>query len=521
MTRGAGRTAASLLGLVIGMMLFLHGQEHCRALAEQPAKVLVFPFHLTPGKHDEELRSFGEHANARLRSGIGLLKETCILESVQATEELLQGKNAPESDEEARNLAAKSGADLVVYGYLAEGPGGFSMKAVMWDLRVDRRALATELTVGNVHGLPQILEFFVSAIGSRLHAGPGLPFYATQSPLSAAPGRPSLPALRVDPARRAGPWRSPELAAEVWAVAVGDLDGDGGNETVLLEDGVLNISRFDNGNLVPLVQYSRAPQRFFSAEVQEAANGGIAHLIVSSLSPAGIESSIIRYEKRDFKVAHRLPNVILKSIQEPDEGMGRILVGQRTDVKDMFTGEMLRYEVRDNELVQSGTVALPAGTLLLSYAAGKMGKNGEFLRVILNQDQRLMAFDAENRLLYTTADRIYGLDRSLRIPEGPRGRDIVCPGRILIADTDGDGENELLVIKQTGDTSMINALTWDGEKLVEKWKTIGTRGIISDFTIGDLRNEGTRSLVLSLVAPAPFPGLTRSRSVVYAYDLIP
>ena len=132
-----------------------------------------------------------------------------------------------------------------------------------------------------------------------------------------------------------------------------------------------------------------------------------------------------------------------------------------------------------------------------------------------------MVFDRENRLLSSITDRIYGIDRRIRLPLKHGRRDISYPGTLLIADTDGDGENELLVIKQPGDGSMIQALAWDGSKLVEKWRTVTTPGLISDFRIGDFKNQGIRSLVLILMKPIAFPFLAGPRSVVFAYDLIP
>ncbi len=132
-----------------------------------------------------------------------------------------------------------------------------------------------------------------------------------------------------------------------------------------------------------------------------------------------------------------------------------------------------------------------------------------------------MVFDKDNRLVAQVSDRIYGIDRRLRIPSSRGYRDVVFPGTLIVADTDGDGENELLVIKESNGGSNVQALVWDGGQLVEKWKTVRTPGLISDFRIGDLKNEQVRSLVLILLKPSPFPALTGPRSIVFAYDLMP
>ena len=189
----------------------------------------------------------------------------------------------------------------------------------------------------------------------------------------------------------------------------------------------------------------------------------------------------------------------------------------------MFSGEMIRFEFENGEFVPSGKLMLPPGTLLLSHDSGLLGKQGQFVRIILNQDQRLMVFDRENRLLCHVSDRLYGLDRRIRIPFKGGVREISLPGRILIARTTGGpvGQNELLVTKQTEGGSVIQALEWDGKELGEKWRTVRSPGIISDFTIRDFKNEGLRSLVLILVKQNPFAPFTSPSSVIFAYDLVP
>jgi hypothetical protein len=509
------------MALMIGLALVgLWGILDASA-AEQSPKVLILPFQVNPGKHQEDLRAFSDHVNKRLRSTADLLKDRYTILTRQAVDDALKGKSWPENDSEAHEMATQAGADLVLYGVLSESDGAFRMKAVMWDMQRSRQAVTTELKVGNIHGLPAVLELFVAAVGKRLY-GASLPTFYRSDPLSPASAeqQPRVP-FRHELPLSSGPWRSPAIGTELWALAVGDLLGDGKNEVVLLEDGGVSISRFENGGLKPLTQFSRAPARFLAADIADLDGDGVAELVLCAMTPQGIGSMIIKYQHREFKILQTLPNTIVRAIREPSDPKRQIIVGQRTDNKDMFSGEMVRFAVRDGQLVPDGTVMLPPGTLLLSYVAGELGPNKEFIRIILNQDQRLLVFDRDNRPIYQATDRIYGLERGTMGPLITGGRSVFYPGKLMIADTSDGAENELLVIKQSGDTSAIHALVWDGTVLAEKWKTIGSRGIISDFAIQDFKNEGVRSLALILVEPSPFPAISRARSIVFAYDLIP
>lgn len=521
MILGSRAQGFSLSGLVIVLTVVALWGVADSACAEEPGKVLILPFQISPGKHEEDLRAFAEHVNKRLRSAVEQLKDKYTVQSRQVVDEALQGKPWPDDDNEARKLAQQAGADYVLYGDLSENQGTYRMRAVMWDLQTSRQAVGTELKVTNIHGLPAVLELFVAAVGKRLYGG-ALPTFYRSEPLSTASTEPQhrFP-FRHDPPPSSGPWRSPTISAELWGIAVGNLLGDGKNVIVLLDDAGLSINRFEDGELKLLTQFSRAPARFLSAEVADLDGDGVDELILCTLTPKGVGTTIISYQGREFKVLQSLPNLIVRTISNPDDGKRNLIVGQRTNSADMFSGEMVRFAVKEGKLVPDGTVMLPPGTLLLSYVDGHVGKNKDFLRIILNQDQRLMVFDRDNQLLYEDTDRMYGLEHSTLGPLTSGGKPSFYPGKLVITDTSGAGQNELLVVKQSRGTSAIHALTWDGTQLREKWKTISSRGVISDFTIQDFKNAGVRSLALLLVEPSPFPALTRSRSVVFGYDLVP
>lgn len=485
-------------------------------------KVVVFPFLVNSSSPDQDLQNFNEHLNKRLRDTVAGLNENFVMESEKNTLDLLEGKAAPTTDEEAVSAAMGGQADFVVFGFLSREDSRFQFRGVMWDCKTSRAIVSTDIKVDNIHGLPAVLQLFLNSINKRLHASPRLPLYRSEPPVSADVKVLNRGPTLVTLPRNTGPWRSPEIAATLMGLDVGDLDGDKKNEIVFLEEGGVSINRFEEGTIRPLTQFSESPAVFISAEIEDLDGDGISDLILCYQKPSGIESAIIKYENRVFRIAVKIPNVILRTIKEPSvDPKKRILIGQRTDTPNIFSGEMTRYRLEGDRLEPIGSIALPPGTLVLSYDYGQLGKGGEFFRVILNQDQRLMLFDKENRLIASVPDRIYGHDRRLRFQTPNGTREIVCPGQILFADTKGDGENELLTVKNGERGSYIQALGWNGTQIVEKWKTVESQGTITDFRIRDFKNQGTQSLVLVLVKPMPFLALSGPRSVIYAYDLIP
>lgn len=485
----------------------------------ESGKILILPFHLDAPASEKELFTFSAHVNETIKAAITRLGPDFSLVSEQTTSELLKAGAPPRTDEEARRIGASSGADMVVFGVLASDGKLYRMRAVMWDLRSERVTVAVDHKVPNIHALPGVLQLFVGGITKRLHGSPRLRFYETMSTRSS--GRPRsgrFPALVDLP--RTGPWMSGEIDGALWAVDAGDMVGNKKNETVFLEEGGVSINRIEQGTMSQLTQYSQSPAKYIGVEVEDLDGDGVAELILCYQTPSGIESAVARYVKRNFEMAERFPNLILRTIQDPEDEKKRILVGQRTDVPDMFTGEMMRFKVEGGRAVPAGNITLPPGTLLLSYAAGRLGPKKESVRAILNQDQRLMVFDKDNRLLAIVSDRLYGLNRRIRFRSMNTTKQMVLPGRLVIADTDGDGNNELLTVKQRNAGCVIQALSLENGQPAEKWKTVRSRGIISDFKIKDLKNDGIRSLTLILIKPSPFPWVS-PKSVVFSYDLVP
>jgi hypothetical protein len=479
------------------------------------AKIVVLPFQFPPD--NQELQKFSDHINKTLTAAVSAMNDRYQLESDSRVQLTYNNSALLIPDAQILKIGTDLQADLIVYGFLSADESRYSMKAVLWDLKGSRVLVSTEHRVSNIHELPGVLELFVGAVNRRLKGAPVLPFYRSE-PTSDPVAAPRLP--RPDLGKNTAPWRSPDIAATLSGLDIGDLVGDKKNETVFLDDGGIAISRFEQGGLKQLTQFSQFNSLHLAVEVEDVDHDGVAEIVLCYQTQNGIESCVIKYTNQNLRVVGRVPNVILRTIMNPDKESERILVGQKTDAEDIYTGEMTRYGLDGGRLMEIGSITLPPGTLLLSYDSGRLGKSNQFVRATLTQDQRLMIYDKENRLLTAVPGRRYGSERKIRIPWKQGVRELVLPGRILIGDIKGEGENELLVMKSADGGSVIEALTWDGAALVEKWKTVRSPGLITDFRIGDFKNEGVRSLVLILVKPNLFTFMA-PQSVIFAYDFIP
>lgn len=486
-----------------------------------PKSLLLIPFTITSSDQSVELVSFVDHANKTLKEATEGLGADY---SIQTARELnTEGGAGPSisMESQAIELAAQKGFDLAIFGFVGREETQYRFRGYMWARSADRSVVTTDIRVENIHALPGILQTFLGAVARRLQGTAKLPFYRGENQTAGSFQSHGRASTLVSVPKNSGPWRSPEMPLAISSIDIGDLDGDGKNETVFVDEAGITISRFETGGLRALTRYAQLPAFYISAEIQDLDGDGVAELILCYQLPHGLESSILTYRNMNLSVLKRFPNVLLKTALEPTVDSKPILLGQRTDVEDMFSGAMIRYSLENGVPEEAGTVKLPAGTFILSYASGHVGESQDFMRLILSQDQRLMAFDEENRLLGVKQDRMYGVGKRLRLSTKSGAKNVIFPGRILISKAGGSSFNELLLIKQVDSGSLVEALSWDGAKFVDKWKTVTSPGIISDFLIRDFKNEGENSLVLILVNPLLFPNLSGFKSVVYAYDMLP
>ncbi|MEN8245151.1 MAG: hypothetical protein ABFS43_09640, partial [Thermodesulfobacteriota bacterium] len=103
--------------------------------------------------------------------------------------------------------------------------------------------------------------------------------------------------------------------------------------------------------------------------------------------------------------------------------------------------------------------------------------------------------------------------------------------RVLIHDTDGDGRNEVVAVRnyemvnnaltsfrKYNDAEII-AFDWNGIGLTDKWITKKITGYMRDFAIGDHDNDGRDELVVALVLKEGRIVGTSPRSIIIAYQL--
>lgn len=378
------------------------------------------------------------------------------------------------------------------------------------------------------------------ALGARAEESPARhPSYnliGRDAPTVQSPLNPNFVVAEEAHLRESGFWRSSYITGSLVGLAVADLDLDGANEVVYATAGTIVVSRFTSGALTQLAQHRLPPtQRLVSVDVLDIDGDGRPEIIASAQDENNAPASLIlKFDGGLTPLAQKLP-WYLRVIGQSG---GRFLAGQKaaTDASRVFSGRVQRLAWTGSGVAGQGPVGLPDHVNLFNFVLGPLGDGGSPMTAAIRfPSEHLFLYENKNRAWESREE--YGGTMVYLAPQnykeaGDRKREFL-PTRLLIADLDGDGRNELIAAKndrggvpfmnnQRGFTSgSIQAFKYANLALNPFFRTRVLPGPAVDFQLADFNNNGTLDLVAAVVTEQKSGLMQEGRSVIVAYELTP
>jgi len=344
-------------------------------------------------------------------------------------------------------------------------------------------------------------------------------------------------------------WKSQQFPYDFKGMDIGDVNGDGLNETVIIDSNTIFIYQ-KKGSEFRLIQQitGRSYDNYISVDVADINGNGIKEIIVSNYTGGIVSSFIIEFNKGNFvSIASNLRwfmRVIDNSSGIP------LLLGQRRGVEKPFDTPIYEIRWQNREYREGQKMRIPEGLSVYGLTLEKLQPTGTEKIIVLNQDDylnifeqtdkplsRVIIFGGSNELLWKSEDVFGGSNTYIDpIDEGRKETsesDNVITYinlRIVSYDTNKDGKREFIIVKNLSSTArmfqrikLFNSaeaynMEWDGIGMVENWRTKKINGYVSDYQFKDIDNDGENEVVLALVL-ASGGGLTKGRSVIVSYSL--
>jgi TolB-like protein len=333
-------------------------------------------------------------------------------------------------------------------------------------------------------------------------------------------------------------WRSPRINGTITSVAVGDIDGDGKNELLVLLPESLRIYRLAGEHFALIHEYKNGPSGIYMfVDVADIAHHGRPQIFVSVLNNKLAGSFVLEWQDNGLRMVSKPQNIYYRTQLRPGGKGQHMLLGQRTAIDTPFTGPVWEMKWDGKDYVPDKEITMPRGGNVFSIAMVDLNGSGKGQMVMVGLSYDLKVFTDKGDQTWSSAEA-YGATGKFIPFMASSGTDSeeswwYLPGRIIAVDMEGDGRQEVVVVRNSdradgliGKMRMfyqgtIYDLYWNGMQLVENWRTPNISGYLPDYAVGDVGNVGRPALIMA-VGQRSFKGFMEAdTSHVVAFTLKP
>ena len=511
------------------------------AVAAQRVTYLVLPFVVTgPEKAVNDARSLPQMLTSRLY----------VQGQMEPAGEASANQSGVADEKTAERLRASARADYVIFGSMTVSGDMMSL-----DVRV-RNAAGKIWPISHESPARQFLSsvnVVSNAIKNQVFGINTGPSFSSQAhaPTPVNQMHPDIVVNQDRPKdvylnpqfRYAGPsdsdqsrQRSQRLNFAAVGMDVGDLDGDGRNEVVVLGSSQVNVYRFAGADLKPLDSFD-LPKTYRTLLVR-IFNG---HIIVNMVDGKSLAKTAI-FSFKGGKITPVAQNLqYFLNVVRLAPSFENSLIGQKSNPNKIFGSGVFRMQINSGTLVQGEPISLPASANVFNFAhlPGSGSSDGDKI-ITLTDKEKLRTHTmsgsriAESDEVFSGAavgfelrDAVAGLAQS----DSTQLPSYYIPMRMVPIDLERDGSYELLVNKPISTASSIfdryrffpqseiHSLFWDGVGLNLQWKTRRIKGSTVDYTVADADNNGVLDLVVCINTHPGATGTSTRRAVVLMYPL--
>ena len=352
----------------------------------------------------------------------------------------------------------------------------------------------------------------------------------------------------ADPINRRGFWMSQQFKSEFKGMDVGDVNGDGLNEVVVIDSHNLYIYQKTKDDLKLLKQIKgKSYNNYISVDVADINKDGTREIIVTSLNEKLLNSFVLQYKDGDYRTIASDIRYFLRVIDTP--AGTPMLLGQTYGIDKVFETQIYEIVWRDGKYVSGDKQKIPMGLSIYGLTIDTLGSGTsekilaldelDYLCIISPTNKpmdRILSFGFSPDELIWRSDEVYGgsnnyianIDKQ-KSSEATPAESAFANLRILSFDTNKDGKKEMIIVKNLSSvgrifknlklftSSEIYNLEWDGLGMAENWRTKKINGYVADYCFKDIDNDGKPEIVLALVQSVG--AAINERSVIVVYEL--
>ena len=491
--------------------------------------------------------------------------------------EIKKSKIKEITNDDVYNIGKKLNSDYVVWGSITKIGNSISIDGKMIDIskvKSDIGIFTQSPTLDDV--IPKINDFSERIIQNILGTTPPssatpvitAPVPATTPQVPAAMSRESQIIAKMkaggkkgtltsainsefinapEPLNQKGFWMSQKIPTEFKGMDIGDVNGDGLNEVVVIDKNNVYIYQKTENELKLLEKIKgNSYDNYLAIDVADINKDGKKQIFVTSLNDTLLDSFVLEF--KDGKYI-KIASDIRWFLRVIDTSSGiPLLLGQDYGFDKPFDTPIYEMVWRDGKYVSDQKMKIPLGLSIYGLNIDDLGVGGgekifaldelDYLYIIDKTDtplSRLASFGFTSEKLIWKSDDVYGGSNNYfenidKKNPGDKEKSAYVSLRILTYDTNKDGKKEIIIVKNLSSvgrifkhfkfftSSEIYNLEWDGMGMSENWRTKKINGYVADYCLKDIDNDGKPEIVLALNLNVGTAIKQQSVIVIYKLD---
>ncbi len=478
----------------------------------------------------------------------------------QTVEKALASTAGPLTEAAGRELGRKLAADYVLFGSLTVLGNSISLDAKMVDVAGAKPTMSFFEQSEDAGGIISRISAMAAAVNEKMFgrttaAAPPAPAATAAPQAQAAQPAPADPhahpekllkqsgfgggagspfAASEESAREFSPqfWKSAAYKMAFNGIALGDVDGDGKTETVLITADKIIVYRYEQQRFYPVAEYEADSKGInIGVDVADINGNGAPEIIVTRLTLTRkiLASFALEWDGKAFKRILDNASWYFRVVDLPDRG--KVLLGQEPSFGSPFKGRISEMVWRNGQYEPETPVTVSTAVNVLGLTIGQIVKGQRETIAAYDPGDHIRVFDEAGKEESKSAG-VYGGSTLYTLGnieyQGQTERPIYLPMRLMALKPDKDGKSQVLAVRNfdIGDRKLeqfrsfneaqIIGFGWDGLGLQPEWRTRKMTGCIRDFALGDFDNDGELEMVCAIVLDEGRVMATTPKSTVIA-----
>ena len=515
------RSSLKLLIFILGMIFLVSftfaqspAERQTSPKAKLPHKVAILPVKI---HSPENLEFMQEGLVDMISSRVELEGRVAVLEKgpVKKAYDQVSGEMNLEN---ARKLGHMLEADFVVFGSLTKLGDSASLDLKVVEVKKEDPGSSVFVQAKKMEEIIARVDDLARKIDEKI-LGYSLKPQVAERPAEATKEIGGIPApplgfQPMGPARGMGSselWQSQPFSFQIMGIAVGDVDGDGQNEVILIGEKNLYVYRWEKEFKLLWKREGGKFDQYLAVDAADVDQDGKAEIFVTNIQGEKLSSFVVAFKDGAFKTVASGLDWFLRVVEWGETGT--VLLGQKKGYQVGFESAIYELGWDGKKYKEIRKAALPK--IFSLYGFIPFAHDGKTDCLFIDSDFSLKVMNEKGKVVWRSRDD-YGSDNVFRVKPVAVG-----PG-LRFEDADDLAYvnvrvirkgNDFLVIRNISATGQflkrsrlytkgeVQVLTWTGAMFMTSWKSQEIPGYVADFQIQDVDHTGRKALIVAVNLP--------------------